>query len=174
MPSTFTEMGVTSGARVDIDVVSGGWGGIYCTYIIIRWRHEASGRMTVALSCGCHGLRRDKAAFFFDMFDFEGREEASYDEVAICILTVVGAMSKVNNNNISNNNSGSNVYNINNIINNGTVTSPSTQHAYFDTSLMLEISRFPATVNDEGVTPRAFRDPAADAPSPASRRDAHE
>ena len=29
------------------------------------------------------------------MFDFEGREEASYDEVAICISTVVGALSKV-------------------------------------------------------------------------------
>lgn len=38
---------------------------------------------------------RDKAVFCFDMFDFEGREEASYDEVAICISTIVGALSKV-------------------------------------------------------------------------------
>lgn len=40
-----------------------------------------------------HG--RDKAAFFFDMLDFSDHGEASYDEVAICISTVVGAMSKV-------------------------------------------------------------------------------
>lgn len=38
---------------------------------------------------------RDKAEFMFDMFDFEGRAEASYDEVAICLSTVVGALSKV-------------------------------------------------------------------------------
>lgn len=30
-----------------------------------------------------------------DMFDFEGRQEVSYDELAICISTVVGALSKV-------------------------------------------------------------------------------
>lgn len=40
---------------------------------------------------------RDKAGFFFDMFDFGEREEASYDEVAICISTVVAALSKVSN-----------------------------------------------------------------------------
>ena len=38
---------------------------------------------------------REKAMLFFDMFDFEGRGEISYDEVAICISTVVGAFSKV-------------------------------------------------------------------------------
>lgn len=38
---------------------------------------------------------REKAAFMFDMFDFEGRREVSYDELAICISTVVGALSKV-------------------------------------------------------------------------------
>lgn len=38
---------------------------------------------------------REKTGFLFDMFDFGGREEASYDEVAICISTVVGALSKV-------------------------------------------------------------------------------
>ena len=31
----------------------------------------------------------------FDMFDFEGRGEVSYDELAICISTVIGALSKV-------------------------------------------------------------------------------
>lgn len=31
----------------------------------------------------------------FDMLDFEGREEISYDELAICISTVIGALSKV-------------------------------------------------------------------------------
>ncbi len=31
----------------------------------------------------------------FDMFDFEGRGEISYDELAICISTVIGALSKV-------------------------------------------------------------------------------
>lgn len=30
-----------------------------------------------------------------DMLDFEGREEVSYDELAICISTVIGALSKV-------------------------------------------------------------------------------
>lgn len=30
----------------------------------------------------------------FDMFDFEGRGEVSYDELAISISTVVGALSK--------------------------------------------------------------------------------
>lgn len=38
---------------------------------------------------------REKAAFMFDMFDFEGRGEISYDELAICISTAVGALSKV-------------------------------------------------------------------------------
>eukprot|EP00752_Nemacystus_decipiens_P005147 g4670.t1 len=48
-----------------------------------------------ALALECHGLSREKAAFMFDMFDFEGRGEVSYDELAICISTVVGALSKV-------------------------------------------------------------------------------
>ncbi|CAM9538255.1 unnamed protein product [Ascophyllum nodosum] len=48
-----------------------------------------------ALAIQSLGLSREKAMFFFDMFDFEGRGEISYDEVAICISTVVGAFSKV-------------------------------------------------------------------------------
>lgn len=32
-----------------------------------------------------------------DMLDFEGREEVSYDELAICISTVIGGLSKVIN-----------------------------------------------------------------------------
>lgn len=40
------------------------------------------------------GAAREKVEFFFDMFDFRGRQEASYDEVAIFISTIVGALSK--------------------------------------------------------------------------------
>ncbi|CAM9494157.1 unnamed protein product, partial [Ectocarpus fasciculatus] len=48
-----------------------------------------------AIALQCHGLSREKAGFMLDMFDFEGRQEVSYDELAICISTVVGALSKV-------------------------------------------------------------------------------
>lgn len=50
---------------------------------------------TSALACAKTCTCRDKAGFFFDMLDFGGRGEASYDEVAICISTVVGALPKV-------------------------------------------------------------------------------